>query len=71
MSLLRTVAFILATVLMASGYIASLAAFFAGPERAADYAQRIASPAVQGVALVILLACVVFAALPQKEEDAA
>jgi hypothetical protein len=54
-----------AALLLAGGYFASQVAFFNGS--AARYSQSIDSPAVQGLAMLILVACVAFAAMPQKE----
>ena len=70
MNLLRQVVFVVAALLMGGGYLASQSAYFAGPDKAAEYAQRVASPAVQVVALALLVVCVVSAFVPQGEEGA-
>jgi hypothetical protein len=74
-NLVRVAVFAAAALLLAGGYLASQAAFLASLDpqarsATADYAKAIDSPAVKLIALAIFLACVVFTALPQKEEQA-
>ena len=75
MNLVRVAVFAAAALLLAGGYLASQAAFLASLDpgargATADYAKAIDSPAIKLIALVIFLACIVFAALPQKEGQA-
>lgn len=67
MPLVRTSAFIAALLLLGGGYAASQIAFFA--QTPADYAARVDTPAVKGLALVLLAVCIGSAIAPGKEED--
>ena len=65
MKLVRVAVFGAAALLLAGGYFASQVAFF--NESAPRYSESIDSPAIKGLALLILVACVALAAMPQKE----
>lgn len=67
MKLVRMVVFGAAAFLLAGGYFASQAAFL--NSSAAEYSKSVDSQPVRLLALLLLLACVVFAALPQRRED--
>jgi hypothetical protein len=67
MSVLRFTISALAVIGLAAGYGASLIAFFTG--RAARYADAVDGPAVRYAALALLLAALILAAVPRREEE--
>lgn len=68
MKLARVAVFAAAAALLAGGYFASQFAAFNGT--AAQYAQAIDTPVIKYFALLVLVACIVSVAMPQKEEPA-
>lgn len=75
MTLIRTVLFFAAALLLGGGYLASQVAFFSSmyPQTAnatVEYAAKIDVPQVKIIALILLIACVVLAFVPIKEEAA-
>ena len=66
MSLVRAVAFAAGAFLLAGGYLSSQWAFLSGG--AERYSQAIDTPEIKVLSLLLLVACVVSAALPQEVE---
>lgn len=66
MNLFRATVFGSATLLLGGGYLASQWAFVNATTE--QYSRAVDTPQVALLALVIFLACVVFACMPQQEE---
>lgn len=73
MSLARNLTFLVATILLAGGYLASQKAYFDAQDprfatATAEYTERIDSPSVKVLAMLIVLACIVFAFTNERAE---
>ena len=68
MTRIRTLLTIVTALLLTLGYSASQLAWFAGPDAASEYARKIDQPPVRLLALVLLVAAVVLAFVPEREE---
>lgn len=67
MNLARATVFVAAALVLAGGYFASLSAFFSGETK--RYTESVDASPLPLLALVLVLTCVVLAALPQRGDE--